>query len=295
MGAMKCATTTLHEQLEEQVGIFMSHPKEPNFFSDDNQFCRGIDWYSGLFEAASEGDICGESSTHYTKLPTYPNTVKRLHQHLPNVKLIYVMRHPVDRLISQYIHEWSQNKVPGDLSQALKQHPELYEYSLYSRQLQPYLETFGPENVLPVFFERLRQSPNEEFTRICKFIGYDQPAHWLKDLKHQHASKARLRKSSWRDAIVNAPILSSIRRHWVPQSFRDWVKGFWQMQHRPQLSVQDRTWLEAKFDIDLAILGDWLGMELSCKNFSTAALTSSSVGWINYQPSQRVLQPHPYK
>ncbi|MEO1400899.1 MAG: sulfotransferase [Cyanobacteria bacterium J06635_1] len=280
MGAMKCATTTLHEQLEAQPGIFMSALKEPNFFSDETQFRRGIDWYKSLFESASGDDICGESSTHYTKLPTYPNTVPRIRQYLPDVKLIYIMRHPVDRLISQYIHEWSQKTVSGSLGQALKKRPELYEYSLYAKQLAPYLEAFGPDRVLPVFFERLKQQPDEELVRICQFISYDGSAQWLNDLGHQHASKERLRESAWRDALVNTPILSHLRRTLVPQSARDWVKSLWQMQQRPELSEGDRAWLEAKFDADLAILGDWLGLELSCQNFSSAVLTPAT-GWVN--------------
>jgi hypothetical protein len=75
IGAMKCATSTLHEQLARQPGFFMSQPKEPNFFSDDSAYARGEDWYLGLFAGTRPGDICGESSTHYTKLPTYPGTV----------------------------------------------------------------------------------------------------------------------------------------------------------------------------------------------------------------------------
>ena len=56
VGAMKSATTTLHEQLARQPGVFMSRPKEPNFFSDDAIYARGWGWYSSLFRAASAAD-----------------------------------------------------------------------------------------------------------------------------------------------------------------------------------------------------------------------------------------------
>ena len=69
----------------------MSTPKEPYFFSDDPQYAKGLDWYTSLFDDAADRDICGESSTHYTKLPTYPQTIKRMRQHAPNIKLIYVI------------------------------------------------------------------------------------------------------------------------------------------------------------------------------------------------------------
>ncbi len=72
IGAMKSATTTLHGLLASQPGVFMSTPKEPCFFSDDEVWARGVGWYASLFEAAPAGALLGESSTHYTKLPTYP-------------------------------------------------------------------------------------------------------------------------------------------------------------------------------------------------------------------------------
>src|SRR5262249_60849256 len=90
IGAMKSATTTLHEQLARQSGIFMTRPKEPNFFSDDEVRARGWAWYGSLFRPAGAGDLRGESSTHYTKLPTYPRAVERMVRDLPRLKLIYV-------------------------------------------------------------------------------------------------------------------------------------------------------------------------------------------------------------
>jgi hypothetical protein len=52
MGAMKSATSTLHTQLAMQPGIFMSTPKEPNYFSDDAEFSRGEQWYADLFDCS---------------------------------------------------------------------------------------------------------------------------------------------------------------------------------------------------------------------------------------------------
>ena len=125
IGAMKSATSTLQEQLVLQPGIFMSSPKEPNFFSDDDVYSNGLNWYSSLFENAKPGDLSGEASTHYTKLPTYPETIKRLKESLPELRLIYVMRHPIDRLISHYIHEWSMGVFHCDINEAVEKYPEL--------------------------------------------------------------------------------------------------------------------------------------------------------------------------
>src|SRR5690242_12371158 len=98
IGAMKSATSTLYDQLLLQPGIFLPTLKEPNFFSDDQQYSRGLDWYKSLFSEAQSTDLLGEASTHYTKLPTYPRTIERMRGVLDQPRLIYVMRHPIDRL-----------------------------------------------------------------------------------------------------------------------------------------------------------------------------------------------------
>src|SRR4051812_13835299 len=85
IGAMKSATTTLPEQLARQPGVFMPRPTEPNFFSDDDVFARGLDWYGSLYRGAEPPALRGESSTHYTKRPTYPNTVRRMADALPGL------------------------------------------------------------------------------------------------------------------------------------------------------------------------------------------------------------------
>ena len=155
IGAMKSATSTLYEQMRLQPGIFLPELKEPNFFSDDAQFQRGMAWYCSLFAEAKASDILGEASTHYAKLPTYPQTISRMREHLPVPRLIYVMRHPIDRLVSQYIHQWSEGEISGTISDAVDAHPELLAYSRYAFQLAPYFEAFGRSAVLPVFFDHV--------------------------------------------------------------------------------------------------------------------------------------------
>lgn len=266
IGAMKCATSTLHEQLALQSGIFMTKLKEPNFFSNDEIYQRGMEWYSSQFQEAQSTDICGESSTHYTKLPTYPQTVDRISQHLPNVKFIYVMRHPLHRLVSQYIHEWSQRIINVDINQGIYDFPELIRYSQYTFQLQPFFDTFGQKQILPVFFERLLQYPQTELERIANFIGYKSSVKWH-DLSAVNASQERMRKSEWRDFLVEAPILKEIRKNFIPQGFRDWIKSQWRLKEKPQLTKKSIEYLQPIFNQDLQLLGQWLGVELNCDNY----------------------------
>lgn len=279
IGGMKCATSTLHEQLALQSGIFMTELKEPNYFSNDEIFAQGQDWYLSHFQAAQSTDICGESSTHYTKLPTYPHTVDRLLNAYPNAKLIYIMRHPVDRLVSQFIHEWSQLVIKDkDINQAIKDFPELVDYGRYSYQLTPYFDRLPRSQILPIFFEQMLKQPQVELERVSQFLGYDQKPQWCTDLDAQNISSQRLRKNALRDFLVELPVLKQIRRNFIPKKFRTQVRNLWSFKEKPQLSESSLDYLQQQFDLDLAILGSWFGIELNCQNFKQQ-VTSQRLEW----------------
>ena len=231
MGAMKSGTTTLHRQLSLQSGIFMSEPKEPNFFSDDQVYVKGVNWYRSLFAIAANSDLCGESSTHYTKLPTYPSTVERMKVTLPRVKLIYMMRHPIDRLISHYLHEQFEWRMQMPIDEAIEHYPELISYGCYDLQLKPFLDAYGSENILLIFFEHFVQHEQEELERVCRFLGYQGQPSWIEtDAIMNNVSNLRLRESRIRDLLVNWPVLQAFRRKFIPKPWRETVKRFWQIR-----------------------------------------------------------------
>lgn len=279
IGAMKSATTSLYDQLVCQPGIFMSTPKEPNFFSDAEQYAKGMAWYSGLFAEAPENYLQGEASTHYTKLPTHAQTVPRLKEHLPNARFIYVMRHPMDRLVSHYIHEWSTGVYHCDLEEAIKKYPELVAYGSYAMQLEPYFEAFGHEAVLPVFFDRLIREPQSELERICRFIGYQGQPVWIQDLKPDNVSSQRVRKFPGYRYLVESRAATWLRRRFIPQGFRDAVKNRLRMRERPALSEKEQARMKAEFDRDLGKLGKLLGVDLNCENFKQVT-SVKSLNWI---------------
>ena len=280
IGAMKSATSSLYQQLIQQPGIFMCTPKEPNFFSDEDEYAKGMDWYTGLFANAQEGSLLGEASTHYTKLPTHPKTVERLKKYLPNARLVYVMRHPVDRLISHYMHEWSTGVYRCSIGQAINKYPELIAYGSYAMQLKPYFEAFGRDAILPVFFDHFIRAPQAELERVCRFIGYRSQPVWAEEIKPDNVSSERIRRFPGYQMLVESAPATWLRRHFIPQGLRDAVKVKLRMQKRPELSAADRTRLETEFDHDLAQLGAWLGTTLDCKNFKQVT-AAEPLNWVH--------------
>jgi Sulfotransferase domain len=282
IGAMKCATTTLHAQLSRQPGLYMTRLKEPNFFSDDEVFAKGLEWYESLFRDAGEGKIRGESSTHYTKLPTHPRTLERMSATLPHVKLIYVMRHPIDRLISQYVHEQTVGRIVGGVGihEAIERLPELVDFGRYAMQLKPYLEIYGAEMILPVFTHGLNRRPQAELERIGRFLGCPGPLRWDKALRAQNVGSERLRKSALREVLVHAPLLSSIRRRILPKAWTESFKALWRARvEPPPVPPEFSRHLEDLFNRELKELGNWLGIELTCENFREVT-TARSHDWL---------------
>jgi len=265
IGAMKSGTTTLQAQLAAQPGVFMTTPKEPNFFSDDDVFARGADWYHALFEGAAEGDLKGEASTHYTKLPTYPDCVARMAGMLDTPRLIYVIRDPVARAVSHYIHEWSEGRMDRDPVAAFEQHRELVDYGRYAMQLTPFIEQFGQDAIYLSSLEQLTSDPDGELRRIGHHIGSADPLVWDHDLGAQNVSAERVRRLPFHGLLVDNPVARILRRTLVPKSLRTRIRRARTHGERPELPAELRKNLEQIFAKDRVELAEFFPNHLALK------------------------------
>lgn len=280
IGAMKSATSTLHAQLALQSGLFMSTPKEPCFFSDDPVFAKGFDWYDGLFSGARGDQMRGESSTHYSKLPHLPNAADRLRDRRPDARIIYVLRDPIERLVSHFIHGWSEGWCRGTIEDAVRDDSGLIDYGCYARQLEPYLKAFGAAQILLVPHEGLRVRPQFELERISRFLGGDGSWTWHEEVGPANVSSARIRRGVVRRLLVDPTWATWLRRSLIPTSLRDRLKQRLLMRDRPALSDVERARLERCFDADLSILSGWLGRDIRCCNFATSTL-GEPLDWVS--------------
>ncbi len=184
IGAAKCGTSTLHGYLCRHPEIHMSPIKEPCFFDQDVSWNKGLDWYRDLFAGARSGQICGEASTNYTRWPQVPQVPARIYENLPGVRLIYMMRHPVDRAYSHYLHRHTKEVYPGEsfiktFEEFVADDPMCLDSSDYMLQIKQYLEFFEPESFLFLFTEELRTEPASVLGRVCRFLGVEDQANLL--------------------------------------------------------------------------------------------------------------------
>ena len=175
VGAMKAGTTSLWHYLRRHPQLFMTEPKEPQFFSRDHVYERGMDWYRRLFEDAAAGQRCGEASTCYSRYPTYPNAAARLSRAVPDAKLLYILRHPVDRLYSHYVHEMEWRFLRGNRSfptfEAFAQEDEEARCaSRYSLQIEHFLEYFSLDQLHVAILDDIKKRPGETLAGIQEFL-----------------------------------------------------------------------------------------------------------------------------
>lgn len=254
IGAMKCGTSTLQTQLAAQPGVFMSTPKEPNYFSDDAVFARGPAWYAGLFAPAPAGARRGEASTHYTKRPAYPQTLARMQAALPDLRLVYMIRNPVIRAVSHYIHEWTERRADGDAEAAFRGNSDFVDYGRYGMQIAPFIEAYGAPNVALTSLEGLTADPEGEFARIAAFLGLPAEAAWHHDLEAQNVSSQRMRRLPLQGLLIDNPVAAALRRTLVPAGLRRRIREARQIGARPEIPADLRARMEAAFLEDRAVL-----------------------------------------
>ena len=111
IGTQKGETSSLHYYLSLHPQICMSREKELNFFISERDWSnwkRGVEWYKKKF--IGKAQIYGESSPNYTNYPRYDQVPKRMHSIVPEAKLVYILRDPIKRIISHYMHKYSKGK-----------------------------------------------------------------------------------------------------------------------------------------------------------------------------------------
>ena len=189
LGAQKCGTTSLHHYLGKHPDIFMSNPmKEPGYFqfeerAKDNWRRNGVEIASRnlllekyMLKGFNSERYFGEASTVYTlkeqsrrfRIP------EKMRSQNKNIKLLYIVRNPLARIVSAYNHE---AKLPLfknlSLSERFQMGDGLLRTSLYHYQISYYLQFIPRENVEIIVFEEFVEKTQKTMNRVYEFLGLD--------------------------------------------------------------------------------------------------------------------------
>lgn len=171
IGAMKSGTSSLYQWLAEQPELTLPVVKEPHFFSRPEAWKRGLNWYGSLF-AEDRRQLVGEASTTYTNPDHAAVAAARMAAAVPDVRLIYVLRHPLERLRSHYRHLVVHGASRAPFLDLLAD-PEgpLVRRSQYFTCLAPYTEAFPREQICVVRFEDLVGDQPEAWPVVLRHLG----------------------------------------------------------------------------------------------------------------------------
>lgn len=173
IGAAKCGTTTIFDLLGEHPEVFVPTVKEPHFFSRLTRYGDLRPWYSSLFDAADSFPASGEASTSYSHPHRIDFVAPRIGEVLPDCRLIYLVRHPVRRLESDWKMRLREGRVSQCINEAADVNASLITFGLYWKHLKKYREHFADNQLLVVFLEDFASRPKRELYRIFRHIGVD--------------------------------------------------------------------------------------------------------------------------
>ncbi|MBR0552112.1 sulfotransferase domain-containing protein [Sphingomonadaceae bacterium LXI357] len=174
---MKAGTTTLYRDILRHPLVFLPSQKEPDTLVRFAEPGEIRDDWSRLFADAKSGQIKGEASTAYAKRPDHEGIAERAFSVCGSqLKIIYIKRDPVERLVSHYRHELAHGTVTGDINDAIHRFPRLIDYSRYAWQIEPWKRAFGDANVLEVDLATYSENRALGAAAVIEFLGLDPSA-----------------------------------------------------------------------------------------------------------------------
>jgi hypothetical protein len=174
IGSMKCGTTSLHHYLSAHPDLVLPPEKEVNFFfgadpDGPGNLWQGVDWYRARLPA--DGRLRGDVSPGYTS-PDHPDAAERIAELAPRARLLYLVRDPLDRAVSQYRHHRRDGTEPRPIEEALLDPDSHYVLrSRYADRLAPFLERFDAAQIAVVDHANLLRDTGATVASICRFIG----------------------------------------------------------------------------------------------------------------------------
>jgi hypothetical protein len=163
-GVRRCGTTWLHRCLSEHPGIALPSATKELFFFDRN-WERGTEWYARYFADCPPGKVYGEVSPSYFNAAQAPARIKAT---LPDARLIFILRNPLERVMSLYHHMHVSGDLTADLGEALDRHPELLDEGFYARHIAHFREIFPAERMFVAVQEDLTR---DGLAPLFAFLG----------------------------------------------------------------------------------------------------------------------------
>lgn len=288
IGAPRSGSTALFQRIAQHPAIFCSKPKEPNFFAlmgETADFVEpdgrprpvgelgitDIESYRALFDSAADAAAIGEASVAYMPDPRVP---QRIHRLVPDVKLIAILRNPVDAAFSGYLMTRGHGVEPCETFEAALQDQRRRETGryfdglyiqpgFYCAHLQQYRAYFPDARIRVYLFEEFSQDPQAVLSDIFGFLEVDRS---FNPGRGARVNLSGVPKSKFLHRLLTGrtnPMARFILPH-IPASMRRFLIAIRNRNlRRPTMAAETRQKLIDVFRGDIENLQKYLGRDLS--------------------------------
>jgi hypothetical protein len=237
IGSVKAATTTVWSILGEHPSVFFPAVREPNYLTYAEQ---GQGWYEALYEHAGSATQRGDASPSYSMFPLFTDVPERAAALVPDARIIYMIRHPVRRMVSQWVQNTTAGHEHRPLEEAVVRGSVYYFASCYGLQLSRWAEVFPRKALLVLRAEDLAADADATIDRILAHLGL--PAGWRPSNPKLHANAS--------DTKARTP--SPVRRISGALRGAGFERAAWHLTRRTPL--KERAGLVRRFaESDLAL------------------------------------------
>jgi hypothetical protein len=225
IGAPKAATTSLSSLLEAHPQAAIVQGKEAHFFSYDEVYRLGWSSYLELFSHCRDQKAIGDASTSYSRIRYHHSVVDRMRQHVPEAKIIYMVRHPLERMESAYVEHicTTGRLVFTSINDAVRREPMIVNSSRYWEVFDAYRQKFDESRIKIVWFEEYIANQTAVFQDVCRFLEIDDsvvPVFDRENTNSRENASHRLAQRGLAHLQVNTTWEAKTQK-WVINKIRD--------------------------------------------------------------------------
>lgn len=283
IGAPKSGTTSLYDLLKQHKDVFLPSFKEPHFFDSDESWNKGSEWYQSSYYSKASHKCVGDFTPTYLSNNLAPS---RIHEVLGNkVKFVVILRNPIDRAYSHYLHTKRDQHENLSFDEALKEEQQrlqnytkennhigmiryaYQEQGMYAKQLMRYFKLFDREQFYIITFDDFVNKQEQVVKEICTFLGLKEQEGMQYVLQSNMSSEAR--SVTLKNVIKKPSKIKNIAK-WLVPSFanRQKIRNFIQainnksIDKKPLSEIDRKNYYKRYFKQEIKSLEDLLYINL---------------------------------
>jgi len=278
VGTPKAGTTSLYHYLSEHPQVFMSEPKEVNYFSKDEIEEQGLYYqdfkakdlksYEALFNQVRNEVAIGEGSVSYLYYPKTPQKIKNI---LPDIKIIILLRDPIERAYSHYLMDFRMGLINLSFEEVVYKtsnhkkidlfYQQYIELGLYYKQVKRYVDTFGNTQIKIFLQEDLKNNTEKVIFDLYSFLDIDNSI--IIDTNQQHNAFS-MPKNKVIHQLYSSYIIRSLIKTVFTKKIKEQIKNiFFERKKKPKLNYKTKEYLQKIYFEDIKKLESLINQDLS--------------------------------